>query len=111
MLSGLYLKLLLSVGVLALVGGAYWYVSNLQNRVEKLSTQNTLLEQSNTTLTETIKEQEQQLATIEKVSAAGDTLRIEYRTIYQKQLKDIDDDIKGNKDRPVGPLLKEFFNE
>ena len=106
----LWIKIALSLGVLALVAGGYWYVSSLQNKVQMQAEQIVLLDNSNKELQKTNEEMQKQLDTIQKVTDIGDSVREENRKVRDKQLQHIDDGVKQGKDRPVGPLLKEFFN-
>ena len=44
MLTGLYARLIGVAAILALVGGAYWYVTNLQGKVKTLTADNIVLQ-------------------------------------------------------------------
>lgn len=106
----LWLSLIATVGIVALVGGAYWYVSHLQSQVKQLSSENTVLTQDNKNLTETVKDNEKQQEIIIKVDAIGETERSKNRDTLQRQRKSIDDSVNRGEDKPVGKLLKDFLN-
>jgi hypothetical protein len=110
-LSALYTKLLLSAGVILLVGAAYLYVTGLQNRVKRLNENNIVLTHENKALEETIKFNNEFGQKLDRVLELGNQQRNESREVKEKQLKGIDQKVKDGKDRPVGPLLKEFLNE
>jgi hypothetical protein len=109
-LSSLYTKLILSAGVILLVGGLYLYVTGLQNKVESLKQEKLVLIEQNKALTLTIEDTNKQILLLEKISELGNAQREEDRKIKEGQLKNIDDNIKKGWDRPVGPLLKDFLN-
>jgi len=111
MLSGLYIKLIASAIVLAVVGGAYFYVTGLQHKVTQLTADNQTLANDNRSLKDTIEAERTMNDNITKVAQAGDKQREQNKKEYQTHLKNIDDKVKAGKDRPVGPLLQEFFNE
>ena len=110
MLSGLYIKLIASGIILAIVAGGYFYVTGLQKRNAALTGENVTLRQANSQLGETIKDQNKQITTMDKVIKAGDAAKEENRIVYRDRLINIDKGVKQGKDRPVGPLLKEFLN-
>jgi ABC-type siderophore export system fused ATPase/permease subunit len=103
---------LIGIGlVLALVAGNYFYIKSLQRKADKLNTQNIELKDDNKELTQTIEEQRRMYEIISVVSGMGDKEREQSRQIRDNQRKIIDDKVKEGKDRPVGPLLREFLNE
>jgi hypothetical protein len=110
MFNSLYIKLIASAMVLAIVGGAWFYVHNLQSKVVTLTGENNTLRQSNKELGDNLKVQIETNNNINKVSNAGDKIREQNKIVRDNQLKGIDEKVKAGKDRPVGPLLKEFFN-
>lgn len=110
MLSPLMFKLIMSGVVALLVGAAYLYVTGLQNKVEQLETQNTILVDDNKELKGAITDMVRTQGIVEKVSKIGDEERKVSRKARDNQLKQIDTSVREGKDRPVGPLLKEFFN-
>lgn len=110
-LSDIYVKLIASAVVLGLVAGAYFYVRHLNSTITTLNRDNATLEQSNDELKENLKAQAQLQTVIEKVSEAGDKQREQNKKVHQEQLHKIDENVKAGKDKAVGPLLKEFFNE
>jgi uncharacterized membrane protein YgaE (UPF0421/DUF939 family) len=82
----------------------------LQHTVTQLTVDNTTLKHDNKALTDEIKAEQQMNENINKISKAGDEQREINKKHRDSQLKKIDDSVKAGKDRPVGPLLKEFFN-
>lgn len=109
-LSALYIKLILSALVLSAVGGFCWYVLDLQSDKQKLLEQRTVLLDDNKELEQAIKDSNRQTIIVERVSEIGNAEREANRNIRDKQLNQIDNGVKQGKDRPVGPLLKDFFN-
>jgi predicted transcriptional regulator len=109
--TSIYFKLIASAMVLSIVAGAYFYVRHLNSEVNRLNNDNVTLVQSNTELKDTLKAQTKMQENIDKVSQAGDKQRVEFKKVRDKQLQQIDTGIRQGKDRAVGPILKEFFNE
>jgi predicted PurR-regulated permease PerM len=110
-LSRLYTALILSGLVLAIVGGGYWYVKSLQNKVTNLTEQNITLVDDNKELTKSIEETNRMNDIQNQVTNLGDEERSRNRQVRDNQLQGIDRNVRAGKDRPVGPLLKDFFNE
>jgi hypothetical protein len=110
MFSSLYLKLIASGIVLALVAGAYFYVHSLQVQNRQLYSDNAALKVSVKQLNETITEEKKTQEVINKVNEVGNVVKEENKRVHREELKKIDDGVKAGKDRPVGPLLKEFLN-
>ena len=109
-LSPLVIKLILSGVAVLIVGAAYFYVTGLQNKIEDLKTENTVLIDDNKELKETIDLSNQFQEIIVKVDAIGNEEREVNRKQRDKQLQQIDNSVREGQDKPVGPLLKEFFN-
>lgn len=110
MFASLYAKLIASAIILAIIGGGYWYVKNLQNRVTDLNRENATLSQSNEELKMTLLEQQKQQDNLNKVLKAGDVVKEQDRKEHREQLKKIDEQVKAGEDKPVGPLLRDFLN-
>jgi regulator of replication initiation timing len=111
MLSGLYIKLIASAIVLAVVAGGYLYVRGLQTQVQQLYTDNSNLKISNKELKDSLAAEVQMNQNIAKISQAGDKQREINKQEYNQQIQKIDNKVKTGKDRKVGPLLEEFFND
>lgn len=107
---GIWGYVIATVGVFAIVGGAYWYVTSLQHKVEKLSGENIVLKDDNRKLGDSLKDVEHQQQIIVQVDGIGEAERLKIRDTLNRQLKQIDDRKNAGDDKPVGPLLKDFLN-
>lgn len=109
--SSIYAKILMSGIVVAIVASLYFYVTGLQSQVKALRVENQVLFQNNQNLSNEIKDYKFQHEILLKVNQAGDIIREQNRNNRTQKIDRIDRKVTEGKDRPVGPLLLEFFNE
>jgi cell division protein FtsB len=110
-LSSLYLKLAGFAVLVLAIGGGYWYVDNLRDTVEELKTDNRQLSEMNETLSESMAEIHRMQEVRDEVSSYSDEVKVHNQKVRDNRESNISEDITAGKDRPVGPLLKEFFND
>jgi hypothetical protein len=110
-LTSIKSKLIIFGIILSIFGGAGLYVWHLNHQVDKLQTQKVELTTKLEGATATIDETSRREQVVDKVSAIVDSKRQENQRIYEKKVHKVDEDVTQGKDRPVGPLLTEFFND
>lgn len=110
MLLGWKIKAALTLAVLLIVAGAYFYVDHLQGKVAGLQTENVELKDDNKELATTIEQQKQFDEVIVKLDELSQPQRVIIRNERDNDLKRIDEKVRAGQDRPVGPLLKDFLN-
>lgn len=111
MISPLKLKVGVTLLVLVMVIGTYFYIKDLQHTIEVDS----LIKQEQQRTIDSYKEKQEDDKRLDEIVAKVDDISSKNREIYRKEYqaktKSIDTKVNEGKDRPVGPLLKEFFNE
>lgn len=107
------IKLLAGLGLVfaGVLGAAYLYVSSLNHKIENLTKQNTALVLDNQLKQEALDEQNRRAAVEGQITKEFDKKREEHKKDFQKKLDRIDKNVSQGKDRPVGPLLGDFFND
>lgn len=103
-------KLLGAAIIIALLVSAFFYVKHLNNTIDSLKENTVKMNTEITSLKETNKEEDRRDSIVKEVTVIYEPLRKQVEADYQKKVIDIDNDVKEGKDRPVGPLLRDFFN-
>lgn len=106
------LKLYAGIGLIVagLLGVAYFYISSLNSTIDNLKKQNTSLVIDNKSKDEAIVELSRRAEVETEITKVFDKKRVENKKEYQKKVDKIDENVSQGKDRPVGPLLGDFFN-
>lgn len=97
--------------VTSVVGGGFWYVHHLQHSVATLKVDNHDLTKDVANKTDTITEDQRRTSLADQIDTAYKAKRQANDATYQKKVANVDKSIQSGNDKPVGPLLKEFFNE
>jgi preprotein translocase subunit SecF len=104
-------KVIIGLGIAALLGAAFFYFKNLNGRIDNLNKQNIELSSQVTQSKELLKENDRMDNVVNTVDAIGNQERVVIREIYDSKVKKVDKYVQEGKDRPVGPLLDSFFND
>ena len=105
------IKAAIGLSALLLLAGAYFYVKYLNSTIDDLQTQNTQLTETNKSQKDAIEENDRRTDILNRINNIGSKEKIVIEKHYQSQLEGIDKSIKEGKDREVGPLLLDFFNQ
>ena len=98
--------------IIAVALGAFsFYVWNLNKQVDSLQADKIELTTTLNAANDTIKENDRRAEVVDQVTKLGNEERVIIKKEYQSKIDKVDTLVKENKDQPVGPLLKEFFNE
>ena len=109
-LASFKIKAIIILVIVALCGGAFWYVRHLQSTVDSLKIEKVELKNQVASQKDTIEEDDRRDGIVDQVVKLGDGERQQITKVYQTKIQKVDNDVKEGKDRNVGPLLNEFFN-
>lgn len=109
-LSTLRAKIIIAAIVLSVLGGFGFYVKKLNDKKDTLQIEKVELTNKVKIANELIKETNRREEVVADVSTAMDVKREANERSYQKKVVHIDKVVQEGKDKPVGPLLNEFFN-
>jgi hypothetical protein len=104
------LRIVSAIGILLAAVGLYFYIAHLKNENQKLEEKNAVLVQNNLNQKKIIEDTEKQTENINKVNDIGITVQIRDREKLSKDFNKVDESIRRNEDREVGPLLRDFLN-
>lgn len=99
----------IGVGLITCVG-LYFYISSLNNKVYEVTQEIGAVKVENKVKEEVIKETDRRVKINDKITEEFNLLEDENLKEAQQKELEIKEDVKQGKDRPVGPLLIEFFN-
>lgn len=109
MLNSLYLKLI-GIGVsILLIAGMFFYISNLKKEIKKVERENTIVQIENNNHKANIEETERRTVVVDRVTAKVTIYEKKQVEKYNETVKAMEEN-KDESDRPVGPLLRDYFN-
>jgi cell division protein YceG involved in septum cleavage len=110
-IATLKIKLIIAGILLAIMGAGGLFVWHLSSANNNLHTKVTQLDTAVKSGEDTIQEGTRRSSVIDEINKEGDAKRASLQIHYQTKINKIDKQVQEGKDKPVGPLLQEFFND
>lgn len=109
-LTTLKAKLIMAAIFVAMIGLTGFYIKTLHHSIDGLKKANVELSITNKASEATIQETKRREDIVDQVTHLGDEERVKIKTIYETKIQKVEKNVQEGKDKPVGPLLNEFFN-
>lgn len=103
-------KLIVAAIIVAIIGLSGFYIRSLHHSIDGLKKANVELNMTNKAQEDTIKETKRREDIVNQVTSLGDEERVKIKKVYETKIQKVEKYVQEGKDKPVGPLLNEFFN-